>query len=97
MIIINVVKINGKSFHNFCNARVPSRVIDGTLEIVHACWVRVGFRLLSENRCVQQNICYIIHSVVLSLDLVHAAQHLDRDAFCWTVDRVFDISSADSA
>ena len=97
MIIINVVKIDGKSFHNFCDARVPSRVIDGTLEIVHACWVRVGFRLLSENWCVQQNIRNVIHNVVLGLDLVHAAQHLDRDTFCWTVDWVCDISSADSA
>ena len=96
MIIINVVKIDGKSFHNFCNARVPGRVIYGTLKIVHACWIRVGFRLLSENRSVQQNICYIIHNMVLSLDLVHAAQHLDRDAFCWTVDWVFDISSTDN-
>ena len=96
MIVIYVVKIDGKSFHNFCNARVPSRVIDGTLEIVHACWIWVGFRLLSENWCVQQNICYVIHSMVLSLDLVHAAQHLDRNTFCWTVDWVFNISSADS-
>lgn len=53
MIVVYVVKIDGKSPDDFRDTRVPSRIINRTVKVVHASWIRIGFRLLPEDRCVQ--------------------------------------------
>ena len=54
MIIIDMIKINGKSLHSFGDTLIPCRIIDGAIKVIHSCWVRFGFGLLTETTWLDQ-------------------------------------------
>lgn len=66
-------KIDWKPSHHFRNARIPSRVVNSAVKIVHSSWIRFCFGLLSEDGRIQQDKCDVSYNMVLCFDFVEIA------------------------
>lgn len=81
MIVIDVVEVNWKPVDRFCNAGIPGGVVNGTVKVVHAGWIWLGFCLLPEYWGVKKNICDISKLVILNGNFVFGAHGCDFHRF----------------
>ena len=94
MVIINMIKLDGKASHSLSDAGIPSRVINSTIHIIHTCGIWLLLSLAPKDGCIQQNICDVAENVIVDLYDVDAIEDGDLHRFSRLINRIINITHA---
>ena len=81
-----MVNVDGKPSRRACNTGIPGRVIDRAIQVIHSRRVALGLGLLSEDRCIEEDVRDVTEFVVLHVNLVLLLHHGHNYRFSDLVD-----------
>lgn len=93
MIVVDMVKVNGKPLNCFRDAGVPGRIIHCTVKIIHTRRIRLCFSLLPKDRSIEENIGNVSKLVVLDRNLVVVIHNSDNHWFGDFICRIINAST----